>query len=882
MENIIKKHLNNYDVCVREVEESVTFSMCPKNDLFLRDQYEEGFDENGAAHLDKCFRRQISLLACVFFKETERHECYYFPIMVGSELEERLFPEKHNAENRRVSYNVEKFLRGYFIITGQIVNIPYLFTNNRERVHIQKKNNNSSYVIFIYNHRERGCVFKKWMQKSNLVFRNENAVEYIGKQIMAGFDPKETLGVDRCHVFVQTQWLEFNLLSADVPSIDEFDNKIILSPYILLKSLINRGKQTIQKLAKLRKVFEDGSFTFFLSQVAQYQAKAPKRSSQMLVAFNGNNLYRRPDYNQIGISIDTFLQIVRPTRKYVKLNKEFPDNAKGFICHYDINCSIDNFAKTVGMVPDVEIMASHPMTLHRAMEFLSTYPDIVRIVLPKSPCAVPGHILLLEIIPTVYKINSFDTFKAFFFALKRHLNSQLEIRQDSKGRIIISSITGTPIKRVGDIMATRWELAHYFPKFYASPALLKTSFLVTRLNKFQAYEEMSKGISAATQLRSAVCSDVNEHLFKYATNCIHGIYVKSDGMLPQYIRGSLSRSPSDIAAKYDPETNEFALKTFICAHPSLNEDAYIINERLNFNILIKKKYDFLIGYDELKDIRVIPFNNTNQPQAFVEYNSNNRPENICLFVATIVTKSPLKLQWSSKIMLNQVEKDVYNLYKRTHDASMLEIDLKDISLELDYYYNKKGLYFLIIISYRVPKYDGMKFTNICGQKGLAVFANLSRFAENGVEPDILVSAFSIISRKPLGQLKERAINMNTPNYIGTTNFILLRNQSSEFKTQCHMKMDRYTLVVMMLNELDMTLYSKAQESEDLPFSSNHKARYVLDKYKSLKLEYRLNDDVQRGIDADEAARSEKAHAFWSKLLLSQQQQHAPDSPLPNV
>lgn len=916
-ELLLQQFLSSYEV----VCNTEHLTMCLSNKIFtVRNLYMFG-EENELDHL--AFRRvlhtiivgRMSYRACVTYGK--HHACNLIPVMLGTPTEERLtqqvhhnfrelllradgaFEEQHEPLPEYLSPTLYHDLRGYCVDDGHLGVLPSLIMNNREKLHrYVDRNQQNCRVIYMYNFMDRGSVLKLWDGK-RMLFRDQNGKDHVGaEEINKYFSSKTVIGVDRSHTFDSHDWLLLNIQTRQIHPIDSFHNKIVLTPAVIMYRVLMRCR-TAKNVTICRSRIASGQFHFFLSQTTTFQMSHTHHGANMLESFTDSNLIRRPLAHQLGATYDSFFQITRVSKPHLKLDQPYPYNSYGFLCPYYFSSNISNFSKTLSLVEDVVINFKTINVLNDILAYLSksidfpvennkfTITPITRVASDAevAPRIIPGHIIVQECIATRYCVEG--DLKHFLIHLKQRFDSAFELTVESHTkRVYINAIAGTVMKLTpseiwagapgGEMLKfTSLELEHFFNDYYTSTSFPIHSVPVKALMPYTAYEEPTKSITTASQLRNRLLTDQYAHLFNFS-NEITGTYLGLDvgegGTLPQFRD---SKVKCDIRVPVQANCT-FKLKTLICSDLHLNEDAYVLNERLNFNILIKRKYNINLPFSMEQGDRLIlernPLTHAPEPKVIYKYDPvTGKPILITFIIGTLYTRRIFNRIMIYKINLLKIDENVYLLYRQCDQSDLMQQNCLRVSSAAyhsqntmppssnfwvnnkdDYHQeddaplivppskseklkkykpdsditNKPGgsscestLFIYLYLEYRLPYYSGLKLCNFSGQKGLTcTFKNLSAYRVNDVEPDVLVSAISIASRKPLPQLKEMAHYpvaqdpYNPNRLIAETTYFALKNRAMDMAISCNIKIDNLTAIVMSMNNLNYCLYHKSQDA----------------------------------------------------------------------
>lgn len=899
-------------------------TICTKNKVYrIGAVYTSSYPFNSV--LQTIVLARASYRACIDYEG--HHACNMIPVMIGTETEARLthsiyetFVEMGDGDDELVleeykCLDLRQKLRGFCVDDGHLGVLPSLIMNNREKIHnYTDRNMKNCRVLYMYNFMDRGSVLKLWDGKA-MLFRDQNGDDHVGPA--SQFSSKTVIGVSDEYTVCTHDWLKLNLETKTLCHIDSFRNKIILTPAVIMYRVLMRCRNP-QNVAICRTRIAAGHFHFFLSQTATFQMSHSYHGSNMLESFTDSNLIRRPMAHQIGATYDHFFQITRVSKPHLKMDQPFPSMGHGFLCPYYFSSNISNFSKTLSLVEDVVVNFKTINVIESIMrhfdELCTTGEDgrgfsVTRMELADAKI-IPGHVIVQEVVATIFRVEG--DMKRLLIHLKYKFDSAMEMSIcPETGRVYVSSIAGTAMKMTpseiwgnapGDkaLNFSATELAYFFPEYYTSNSFPIHSVPAKVLKPYTAYEEPTKSITTASQLRNKLLTDSHAELFNFS-NEITGTYLGCGGgsggsELPQFRN---SRITCDRAVAVQPN-GSFKLKTLICSDLNLNEDAYVFNERLNFNVLIKQKYNISLPFStDDGDKLVLERNQSGQyePQIVYKYDPvSGAPILITFILGTLYTRKEFNCVMIYKLNLLKIDKNVYLLYRQSDQSDLLQ--QTNIRASTVVYPSQNSgnqsrvfwknppadaggaaeptIYVYLHLEYRLPYYSGFKICNYSGQKGICNFKNLSRYAINGVEPDALISAISIVGRKPLPQLKEMAhypvaVDAENPNkIIAETTYFALRNRAMDMAISCNIKIDNLTAIVMSMNNLNYCLYAKSQDAQ---LQTNHspiasQLRWVGQMYapigKGLIFDDRDFDDAYQK-DFTNAANCayEKCMTYWS-------------------
>ncbi|MGI4813455.1 MAG: hypothetical protein ACRYGG_09015 [Janthinobacterium lividum] len=764
------------------------------------------------------------------------HICNICPIMVGSKLD-ILFSNNENAiidrqvldsidnsyianicEERdfvRVSesFPIEVFgselknkLLGHFFISGEIVVIPFIMENNRENLHFFKdgKTKLNYWRFFLYNTNNNGFKFEYCVNTDKFSFRNKRGeIKSEGQDISKDVDFKKEFMVDDKHIIMNTVWIKdvIKTLMNNGFNIDDMENKWLLSTVNILFRLFIKAQKNPKEAAA---ILANGDFSRLVSSNVQYMGKDDKNSSTQLKATTTSNQYRRPLSMQV-MNADLISQATKLTQEQIKLKKRMPDNLVGFICPYDFNTNIKNFAKNYNVVHDVEFIAYTDLNvLNTVLETLLIEGFIGRAFDENSLPQSDKMQCLIKLLPTPYA--PIAKFKSIFYRVKA-INSGVEIKLKRK-YIIFDISLGTPLKRYKNIRLTPYELTHYFKRLTKSPDFEITSLSGLKFKANHHYESKERSISSTSYAKSKISTE-NEQMAFFFSNEVYCSFLGDGNKFKKEDEKRLNLT----------EDGHFSMDVLFAGIPEINEDTYVVDSAVDFNICICKKYNY--EFDVKSDVQITP-TNLKTASRFIT-NAYGEIEEWQIKLFTIYSETNLASLYYGKILCLPRGNNVYDFYKTLNDSSLLKVPLDQIKTSIDIRHNvTKGvdkLEILIYLTYHTPFIDGLKMANYCGEKGLVWRKDLSDFkTADGKSPQVIMSLYSYLSRFPLPQLIEMAKNGFETVYfdgkpigkMGKCKFFVLKNSASEIKMNGLMKIDILTTNAFNMNNLNGSLYCKIQ------------------------------------------------------------------------
>lgn len=280
---------------------------------------------------------------------------------------------------------------------------------------------------------------------------------------------------------------------------------------------------------------------------------------------------------------------------------------------------------------------------------------------------------------------------------------------------------------------------------------------------------------------------------------------------------------------FDKEKATFNLKTVYSANPHFTADGNVLSDDIVVEAIIKQKcrfefalllpHDNLIWNTKLSSDNALPLHNA---------------YGICVKKAILIctierhhNKKWLQYKYFQQVKLTIVEVPLshgwkYLVYKYVDEPDFLKQKF-DMSIHASTPLNRKGEKYIsisIVTTTRCNNYSGMKLNDQCGQKGLAIVQDTSRFQKifNLPEkPDVVQSLFSAVGRVPLPQFRcmyaaqtdeERRNNDNI--MMGNSEFVMLKNMSSAMCTKGKMRVDIGLCKILRIDNCNHTTFELQQ------------------------------------------------------------------------
>lgn len=276
--------------------------------------------------------------------------------------------------------------------------------------------------------------------------------------------------------------------------------------------------------------------------------------------------------------------------------------------------------------------------------------------------------------------------------------------------------------------------------------------------------------------------------------------------------------------KFNKTNSTFNMNVLFSSHPQMTADSYVLNKNINMNCIIYQRSRFEFDYNSEVNIH---FNDLSKTNFLVEKDAVGNVLKKFIKIMTIEKLgSALQYHCFPQIKLKIIEmKNTtgyhYIIYKYFDEISYLWTDEKniDISIIASMEQNRRAFQKTridILTKINIDYYNGIKPSEQCGQKGLLIRQDTSRYSNiiaPNVKPHIVGSIFSLIGRFPLIQLKSIKKDMikNSANCLyGNYVFIILKNITTATKSP--IRQDLYSNKCIQTNNCTRTQYAMLQQS----------------------------------------------------------------------
>lgn len=770
-------------------------SRCPKINLTIHRQQElfcckDRTDGEFIGHNHKMINlytlARNSYMACVTLKDGS-HIHDILPIMIGSELDK----EMHENEE----YNDNEKLNGLFLIEGIVVIFPFIYTNHRENVHQDFKT--GEMIVYLYDEEKQG--YKIYEQQGNIILRTPDKVEYnVFEDKLPNID---YLLMD--YIDLKRQKTSFDIFKQINPNlqslksnIDSFKNKILIHPL----SLIERAMQMAikchvdgQKKNAARDVLISGNIERLVSKNIQFSETRGKNGN-----YSKSYGYRKLQPTNISRP-NKHLSILRPTPKNVPTTSTL--DSYGFICLVEKNTSLDAHTKTLCGIPG-----------SKTLSFVDVYSTDLKNTLDclfKNGCLTRNYnegVPLLLNGGLCSKFNITWPVQKTLLFIKKNINQYIEVVYEENFYCMLSLVEGLTFIKYNDLFVTTREANLYFPE-YTNHVPLFGSNVYQHVIEDGGYLNVGRLMSGVNYSKNRFSSIDNLGYFT-TTNENSCVYITDD--------------------RFDKKTDTLKTNVIFSSHPQLCADGVIVDKErpVTATIITRSRFEMDIPpefYYQHLDVK----------EPMIEYDE----------IGNVLSKIyPIaKLQKRGKVMNINIFKQNKFFYTTLQHADACtyylykDVDGKEIlaaqDTSLDVYSTKTKLYIDFYTKTVDTAYDGLKLSDQCAQKGLAMNQDVSLYKERlGYTPQVVMSLSSILGRTPIHQCKmllRNAIPTLEKDVIaGEYNFDVLKNAAFTMLTSGKIKFDSQMKSVLGVNgmiktghEFEKKTLSSSEIDKFLPLES---------------------------------------------------------------
>lgn len=814
--------LDEYNTFI--VQNGMVESFLPCPEAIICQPFDTLFEYNvcQAEHpiLNTCKKKRCSYFTCLTYHDhadaARKHICDILPVLLGSELDRQI------CQHLNFEWSPIPELSGMMYVDNSLANFPFMLTNRKELAHRvitkaapkrrvysnermedvysigqQKRQPNTKnkemFCLFVYDVTNRGHKFSL-LADNSLIYRNK-----IGEDSSTVTEPPDFYVSSR-HIDYDSIALGFKVLFRSYINIDSLKNKLILSPVNILEMMLELA---LQKPDTAQRVMQRGQLEVFASTKITFTTSVrPSKNNNIInntasmralkhSAANNNNdiednsfCYRKLQPNQLGLRRsdmgEMFERIVVRPIPYNVQKSNVPIETEYYLCLVDKTYAIDSPNRWMLLLPDVLVSNSQYISQFRTIDeifdqftaenLLQRRPADFDIEYSNNTTTnaesdyllvyVLGGLLTPYILPK-------SAFKLFFLRIKQ-LNPVVEIYKTDEF-IMVTLTRGIPFIQIN------YEGAN----IYVSPLELNTHlkhlknvldndlFGATSMPKcleMSPYATLSRLIVSVVFYKNRFCTIDMAKYFELTTENACAYLIPYD---PKTGHGN---------KHFNAETNTLEYTLMFSSHPQITADGYVLNKNISCptKIYTRSRLDI----DSQSHLR-IDFKN-DFSSFFCEYVGGHRARK-CICIAKITKlQTPFKSRIfpQTKFSLIPINKkknnpDVkcktaiyeYLLFKYFDEECYLVNDTVDISVTA---YETVGeaknkIFIDVVASVDSDLYDGTKFSDANGQKGIVQKKDLSRYGDK--QPDLIASAFSVVSRNPLNQLKnmkEKNLNTWTP------------------------------------------------------------------------------------------------------------------------
>lgn len=550
-------------------------------------------------------------------------------------------------------------------------------------------------------------------------------------------------------------------------------------------------------------------------------ATKKKKGSKSLTVHESFN-FKKIQPNQLGaISRTWYRHVVRPIPKNVP---NIPIDTEFFLCMAEKSMSIDSPNRWMVLLDDIFI-SNH---LYGAR-----YMDINTLLVT---CHYGGYFVLLdediELIPKdciVVMVNgglltrfvlaaNVDNEKLFFYL--KTLNPFIEVYM-TQSFLMLNQTDGIPFRRisVGNQVV------------FVSPLELMTS--MRRFRSLQYLDVL--GPNCPPEIKDMIAYVTPSKLmsivyFRNRFDNING--VKFFPLMTENTCAFIDNIANENHNLYNKEQSIIKANVLYSSNPQLTGDGYIMSDQIKSCVKICKRYSIEFTTNLDKTNFIWPQEDIRQRTRNI-YNSFGMVIARRILVMNIIkfgTRLSYKIfpQIRLKIHEKNIGKGQVWAYRIEYwDDNCESFDdnfqLSVISTTTNCRRKEKIVHVAVIASFNDYNFD-FKLSEMCGQKGIAVRQDTSRFQQIHKlpsKPDVVSSIFSVIGRSPLIQLKCLAAHLKlpydkepyTPRILyGSHNYGILKNITSSVNSYNPMRIDWSLGKVLVFNNCCRALYRIQQDS----------------------------------------------------------------------
>lgn len=726
--------------------------------------------------VDLCNSHHISYLTCIDFSDhveaTQRHICDIFPVMIGSDLDEMLTQKKFGEK----CGDPMKELSGSFVIDGSLTIIPFLMTNRKEMGH-RTSIDDTVFRLFVYDKLGRG---HRITLDSNggVHFR-----DYLGKNV-SSFSPDSQFAIDLKYLDLPNTEYAFRRISDLDIEIDSLQNKLIYSPNNLFKLMLTMAKG---KPEKAQEYMSHGQIEKFASKNIIFESKKPKYHGDTSVSCN----FRTISPNQIG-RLGQERLVFRPMP--VNVPRGVIRDTEYFMCIVEKGISIGSFNSTMKLLNNIHICDDVDMNRVDLNEVIERLLD--KGFIHPTAC-YESEVLVVVNGGLLTRFSASVGFDAMFQMIKS-INQYVEVIYNSRV-FMLNQYRGIPFCPIGDILASPYELNHYFKTDERIDQLeLFGPNCTENAKKFAQYSNFTKMMVGVNFHKNRFGSEEMAKYFKYTpeNNCV-------------YIR--------DTNKNFNKKKGVLDMKLAFSSHPQITADGYITSNKSPIDTLVvqRSRFELEITNEIEYDLRTFT---SEDCMAEFDRMGNITKKHLCVArFFKMGDEIPFRIFPQTKFYVNKSRTRngyVYLLFKYFDERPLLENNFQINVVSNVIGKKKRRLYYDLTTKVNVNHLDGTKLSNLSSQKGLAVSQDTSRIDDHlGVNVDVVGSIYSIVGRSAIPQLKGMSTRrVGTKEFVGVDEMDLLKNQSSVIKSCSPVKCDLYWTNICLTNGLNVSNFGMYQRS----------------------------------------------------------------------
>lgn len=872
--------MEDYNEFIRDNEFVESFLPCNSSKLTQSSKIIYKMGHTGCGHevLEQCKNRHIGYFTCVTFYDDKspaiKHLHNFFPVFIGSQLDKDiyklLYPDAYSENNP-----VFEDLFGMIYVDASLCHFSNLLTNRKELIH-RVKRGPGIYCLYIYDSKDRG--HKLSIDDTNTItYRNHKGEERFVQG--NNFEMDADFSVETRHFNLINMKHSFSRLSKQRIDIDSIENKNILSPInILYRALVFalRDPKSATTFLTKGEIEKFASLNISYIEKGISNGKFSVRGKNFLNGTNHTSSfnYKKLQPNQILLSKNTWdRSIVRPIPKNVSVSS-IPKKTQYFLCLAEKSISIDSPNRWLTLLPEIIISNNVHMKKYKTLDIILDQlveKKFFKVMMQNNDnddddenineqCIVMvsgGLVTRYYVRPTVMRdrechlkmllfiksINPFVEIYAGKNFLMMNLNQGIPFRLAKlSGRVVPMS----PLEMWSAFMPYISGIVDSFSLFGPNCTdTIKSMAQYITINKLMAAVNYSKNKYSCSKAQKYF-ELTNENICVYFEDVTYGQKLQNERKRkhtpcqePESKRAKLENgdiektnsqhkstaSDQSIAnLKFNKTNSTFNMNILFSSHPQMTADSYVLDRNINMNCIIYQRSRFEIDYNSEVNIH---FNDLSKTSFLVEKDAVGNV--LKKFIKIMIIEklgSALQYHCFPQIKLKIIETKNntgyhYVIYKYFDEISYLYADEKNINISIIASMEQNRRAFQktridIITKLNIDYYNGIKPSEQCGQKGLLIRQDTSRYPKiiaPNVRPHIVGSIFSLIGRFPLIQLKsikKKQIKNSADCLYGNYEFIVLKNITTATKSP--IRQDLYSNKCIQTNNCTRTQYTMLQQS----------------------------------------------------------------------